>query len=87
MIHSMSGGIIKDRGAYTFVKVRFEGEERPYWYISDFSVEEGDRVTAPFGRADMPREATVVKVERNVSGQVTPIPLKAAKKLISVVLG
>ena len=86
MIHSLSGGVIKDYGAYTFVKVVFEGEERPYWYISDFAVEEGDKVNAPFGKADMPREATVVKVEKNVSGQVTPIPLKTAKKLLGPVL-
>lgn len=86
MIHSLSGGVIKDYGSYTFVKVIFDGEERPYWYISDFHVEEGYKVTAPFGRADMPREATVIKVESNVSGQVTPIPLKTAKKLLGVVL-
>lgn len=87
MIHSLSGGVIKDSGSYTFVKVRFEDEDRPYWYVSDFSVSEGDKVTAPFGKADMPREAVVLKVERNVSGQVTPIPLKTAKKLLGVALG
>ena len=86
MIHSLSGGVIKDYGSYTFVKVIFEGEERPYWYIAEFAVEEGDKVTAPFGKAEMPREATVVKVERSVNGQVTPIPLRSAKKLFGPVL-
>ncbi len=83
MIHSMSGGVIKDVGSYTFVKVVFDGDETPHWYISDFAVAEGDRVSAPRGRADMPAAATVVKVENNVSGQVTPVPLRSAKKLIS----
>ena len=85
MIHSMSGGIIKDVGSYTFVKVVFDDDDQktPYWYISDFSVEIGDSVTAPRGKANMPAQATVVKVENNANGQVTPIPLRSAKKLIS----
>ncbi|MCH5163128.1 MAG: hypothetical protein J1G38_06540 [Clostridiales bacterium] len=82
MIHSMSGGILSDYGTYTFVKVAFEGEPAPRWYISEFDVEEGDKVRAPFGRIDAERVGTVVKVERNVSGQVTPVPLKSAKRLI-----
>lgn len=84
MIHSLSGGIIKDAGSYTFVKVEFDDGTR--WYISDFPVEQGDKVCAPFGKADMPKIGVAVKVENNVSGQVTPIPVKAAKKLISVIL-
>ncbi len=85
MIHSMSGGIIKDVGTYTFAKVVFDDDEQktPFWYISDFSVNVGDSVCAPRGKANMPAQATVVKVENNVSGQVTPIPLRSAKKLIS----
>ncbi len=81
MIHSMSGGIISDPGKYTFVKVKLDGEDTPYWYICDFDVEEGDRVKAPRGAAAIPTPATVIRVERNVSGQVTPIPVKRAKKL------
>ena len=85
MIHSMSGGIIKDVGTYTFVKIVFDDDENktPYWYISDFAVEVGDSVSAPRGKADMVAIATVVKVETNVNGQVTPIPLRSAKKLIA----
>ncbi len=81
MIHSMSGGIIKDPGSYTFVKIAFDDdpEKTPYWYVSDFSV-------APRGRADMPARATVLRVEKNVSGQVTPVPLRSAKKLLNLIL-
>lgn len=88
MIHSMSGGVIKDPGAYTFVKIAFDDdpENTPHWYISDFSVEAGDRVSAPRGRADMPARATVLRVEKNVSGQVTPVPLRLAKKLLNLIL-
>ncbi len=48
MIHSMSGGIIKDPGSYTFVKIAFDDdpEKTPYWYVSDFSVAEGGHARA-----------------------------------------
>ena len=77
----MSGGVIKDVGSYTFVKVTFD-DGGIAWYISDFDVAEGDRVKAPRGVGNIGTSATVVKVEYNVNGQVTPVPLKRAKKLI-----
>ena len=83
MIHSMSGGVLSEYGTYTFAKVKFDGDERPYWYVSDFDVSEGDRVLAPFGAGGAVKEATVLRVEYNVSGQVAPIPIKRAKKLLS----
>lgn len=81
MIHSMSGGVLSEYGTYTFVKVKITGAEAPYyWYISDFEVNEGDAVCAPFGGGV--REGTVLKVEHNVSGQVAPVPVKRVKKLL-----
>lgn len=82
MIHSMSGGVLSEYGSYTFAKVKFDGIDAPYWFIAEFDVQEGDPVLAPFGAAAMPRQATVIKVERNVSGQVAPVPVKRAKRLI-----
>ena len=82
MIHSMSGGVLSEYGTYTFVKVKFEGDERPYWYVCDFEVAEGDTVSAPFGAGGLGKPATVLRVEHNVSGQVSPIPIKRAKKLL-----
>ena len=81
MIHSMSGGVLGDLDSLTFVKVKFDGGDAVYWYVTDFEVEEGDRVTAPFGASGVNKPATVVKVECNVSNQVSPIPVKRAKKL------
>ena len=82
MIHSMSGGVLSELGAFTFVKVKFDGDEKPFWYICDFEVAEGDRVSAPFGASGLGKPATVLRVEQNVSGQVAPIPVKRAKKLL-----
>lgn len=81
MVHSMSGGVLSEYGANRFVKVKFDDDERPYWYICDFEVSEGDRVSAPFGATGCGKPATVLRVE-DVSGQVTPIPIKRAKKLL-----
>ncbi len=82
MIHSMSGGVLSESGSYTFVKIKFDGEDKPYWYISEFDVEEGDRVSAPHGVSGLGKPAVVVKVEHNVSGQVAPVPVKRAGKLL-----
>lgn len=82
MIHSMSGGVISELGAFTFVKVKFDGSDTPYWYICDFEVEEGDRVLAPFGAGGLGKSATVLRVENNVSSQVAPISVKRAKRLL-----
>lgn len=84
MIHSMSGGVIKDPGSYTFVKAEFD-DGTLAWYISDFAVEEGDTVSAPRGRLDTATPARVVKVEAGVSGQVTPVPLRSAKRIYSII--
>lgn len=82
MIHSMSGGVLDEYGVYTFAKVKFDGDDRPYWYISDFEIAEGDRVSAPFGVGGLSKPATVVAVEHNVSAQVSPVPIKRAKRLL-----
>lgn len=78
----MSGGVLSEYGSYTFVKILFDGDESPRWFVSDFDVAEGDRVRAPYGVAGLGRDATVLKVEQNVSGQVAPVPVKRAKKLL-----
>lgn len=85
MIHSMSGGVIKDAGSYTFVKVRFDGEDAAFWYIADMPIAEGDRVKAPRGSLGAPFTGTVTRVEFGVSGQVTPVPLRSAKRIICVI--
>ncbi|MBR1867573.1 MAG: hypothetical protein IJ800_03230 [Clostridia bacterium] len=83
MIHSLSGGVIKDGGRHTFVKVKFDdGEER--WYLSDeFSPLNGMKVAVNYnGRVCVGK---VVRVDTNLSGQATPIPVKRAESVISVI--
>lgn len=86
MIHSMSGGIISDAGSYTFVKVAFD-DGGMFWYVTEEPAEEGDVVKVPRGMSNAATTGRVVRVERGVSGQVTPVPLKSAKRVICVVKG
>lgn len=80
MIHSMSGGVIKDNGYYTFAKVELDG--LPCWYVSPVSsVEVGDRVIVPFGKRETLREGVVLKVERNVSEQCSPVPMNRIRSI------
>ncbi len=79
----MGGGIIKDAGPYTFVKAVFEGETEQLWFLCDFAVETGDTVVAPKGKAAMPARATVTEV-KTVTGAITPVPLRSARKIVSV---
>ena len=81
MIHSLSGGVIAENGTYTFAKVEIDGA--PYWFLSPFPVREGDRVLAPFGRGDLPREGIVRRVE-TASAQCAPVPMNRAKELYEV---
>ena len=82
MIHSLSGGVISENGKHTFVKVEINGA--PYWYLSPFStVREGDKVSVPFGKGELPREAIVVKVEENTA-QCAPVPMKHIKEIYEI---
>ncbi|MBQ7642367.1 MAG: hypothetical protein IJS67_00545 [Clostridia bacterium] len=82
MIHSLSGGVIKSGGSHTFVKVRFIGGDQ-LWYLSDdFALTEGMKVYAPHG--GQPECGYVVRVESKVSEQASPVPIKKAEKVISV---
>ncbi len=85
MIHSLAGGVIKDNGVYTFVKVRFSQspfDDRPFWYVCPFpEVEEGTGVFAPVGRENKILQGTVVKVERNLNEQLAPVPMNKIKEI------
>lgn len=84
MIHSMSGGVLSEYGTYTFVKAVFDddADKIPHWFISEFDVEENDGVLAPCGSGYAGKPATVIAVERNVSGQVAPVSVRRARRLI-----
>ena len=82
MIHSLSGGVLSENGKHTFVKVELGGN--PYWFLSPFStVKVGDKVLVPFGKADLPTEAVVIKVEENTA-QCAPVPMNRIKEIYQI---
>ena len=84
MIHSLSGGVIREKKYYDYAKVRFDSGEI-YWYISTFeNLKPGDRVLVPAGRDEQKMEAYVIRIDKHVSEQVSPIPAKRAKKIIKI---
>ena len=86
MIHSLSGGVIRDYENYIYVFVEIEdgadkGVKR--WYISPFlKIKVGDRAEVPTG----PRTATakILRVE-NVTAQTAPFPVKRTAEILRII--
>lgn len=82
MIHSLFGGVMSDVQHVDFAKVEIEGEG-VFWYISKIEgLREGDKVIVPFGRDGEKVTGKVLRIDKNVSSQVSPIPCKHAKYII-----
>ena len=84
MIHSLSGGVVKDKIICDLVKVKINDpflDRQIYWYIcNNKDVIVGDVVLVPFGNKEV--KATVLRIDKNVNEQASPIPLKRAKEII-----
>ena len=79
MIHSLSGGILSENSLVDFAKV--ETTEGTFWFNSTgFKLNIGDNVLVPLNGNTL--QGKVIRVDKNLSPQVTPIPLKHAKKII-----
>lgn len=89
MIHSLAGGDLSQLSINDFAKVELlEGDQVGciYWYITQIpELKVNDLVLVPFGIRDVLIKAKVIKIERNLSNQVAPIPLKKAKKIYKIV--
>lgn len=88
MIHSLAGGKIREMEIQDFAKVEIiEGleEGKIFWYISPFlQLKIGDFVLVPLGRSNAPTRAKVLKIEKNLSAQVAPVPISRAKQIIKI---
>ena len=82
MIHSLSGGVMSDVEHCDFAKVEIPGEGI-FWYISKIEgLKVGEEVVVPFGRLSKNVVGKVLRIDRNVSSQVSPIPFKHAKNIV-----
>ena len=86
MIHSMAGGRLGKLQSADFVKVRFlEGPNSGdvAFYMCDISVGVGDIVVVPYGASSETIRAEVLRMDKNVLSDRSPIPFARAKKVLS----
>ena len=87
MIHSLAGGSIRNIKINNFAKVELiEGLNKGgiFWYITKIDLAEGDIVLVPFGKFDALTKAEVLRVDKGVSSQCSPVPVSRAKYVHSI---
>ena len=88
MIHSLSGGIMKDKKVLDFAKVEILDDyySGTFWFISNIKgLKENDIVLVPFKNGDITLKAKVLRVDKNVREDAAPISTKRAQTIISIV--
>ncbi len=89
MIHSMAGGELKFNQHFDFAKVEIiEGEDIGliFWFISPFSnLQIGNKVLVPLGKNNKEVKAKVLRIDKNISEQSSPFPIKRMKTIISII--
>ena len=84
MIHSTAGGTMREYNRYNYAKVDVEGSIK--FYLSPFKeLKAGDIVLVEVGKAM--KEGKVIRVDKNISEQNFPIPVKRLKKIIEILKG
>lgn len=88
MIHSLAGGVLKDKKTYNFAKVELLDDyySGVFWYISTIkNLKENDFVLVPFKNGDIKLKAKVLRVDKNVSEDCSPISVKRAQEILSLI--
>ena len=82
MIHSLSGGVLDGDETHTVIKVKTEAEGKIGFYLCDeFRANVGDKIVVET-RNGGTETGEVIKVDKNVSGKCSPIPVKRALKAL-----
>ena len=85
MIHSMAGGRLGAYKTADFAKVKItEGENTgavAFYICSHLNLEEGDIALVPYASEQV--RAQILRVDKNVSSDRSPVPFSRAKKVIS----
>lgn len=89
MIHSMAGGMLGKVEYSDYAKVEvLEGEMQgnSLWYKTSLVLlKVGDKVLVPVGAGDTPMRGVVLRIDRSVSSQNSPVPSKRAKYIIKII--
>lgn len=85
MIHSLSGGVIKQNKNYSIAKIEvIEGvfKGNIYFYINQIeNLKLNDSVLIPFGKNDTLLKGKVLRIDENVNEQNLPFPLSKMKEI------
>lgn len=88
MIHSMAGGNIGNIDFSDFAKVEIlQGNlsGKMIWYRSNFpELKLNDEVLVPFGNNNLKVLGKVVRIDRMVSSQNSPVPFSKAKSIAKI---
>lgn len=88
MIHSMAGGKLGNVEYSDYAKVEIlQGNlsGKLFWYKSTFiDLELNDEVIVPFGNDGLKVLGKVVRIDRAVSSQNSPVPASKAKSIIRI---
>ena len=88
MIHSLAGGELKNAETNDWAKVEIlDGEEvgNIYWFKFYFlPIKINSMVVVPVGFSQTPTKAKVLEIKKSVSQQLSPIPSRHAKYILSV---
>lgn len=84
MIHSLAGGKLQNVVNFSGAKVKVNKYEKNYWFINPFSnLKIGDNVLVPVGNEILLGE--VIKIEDNISSQISPVPYKKMKEILNII--
>lgn len=86
MIHSLAGGELGKVSYYDYAKVEIlEGENsgKIYWYKCKINnLQPDDLVIVPVGINNALVKAKVIRIDKNVSSQCSPVPSRHAKEIV-----
>ena len=89
MIHSLSGGELKNNKVYDFAKVKIiEGEHEGEicFYISNLSnLKINDLVLVPIGFPSKNAKSKVLRIDKNINEQMAPFPIKKMKSILKII--
>jgi len=85
MIHSCAGGVEKDKKFYDFAKVEIVDTAEVRWYVCTLPlVQVGDFVLVPYGKDNVEKKARVMRLDKHVSEQVSPLPIRQIKEIVGL---
>lgn len=89
MIHSLAGGLLGKVEYCDYAKVEItEGVSKGsiFWYKSTLpGLKPDDKVLVPLGANNIQTSARVIRIDRNVSSQNSPVSQKRAKYITKVI--